>query len=154
MEQSDEKIPLILPGLGGIYDGFRSYAYTILRVMAGLFFVPHGAQKLFGMFDAPPMAGFVKFFGGAVGEFWGAAGWVYYVGALEFFGGLMLVVGLLTRFVAIQLVAFMAIIVFVVKISGGWFKFEGELTVGIICLVILIVGAGKHSIDAKIGKEF
>jgi len=158
MEQSDEKIPLILPGLGGIYDGFRPYAYTILRVMMGLFFVPHGAQKLFGWFGGAPLAGYVKFFGGALGETFGSAGWVYYIGGLEFFGGLMLAFGLLTRLVAVQLVGFMAVAAFVANWPRGWFWTKGgteaPLTWGLVCLAILIIGAGKHSIDARIGKEF
>ncbi|NQV55338.1 MAG: DoxX family protein [Rhodospirillales bacterium] len=157
MNQSDEKLPLILPGLGGIYDNLKPYAYTILRVMMGLFFVPHGMQKLFGMFGAPPIEIYVKGFG-RMGEFWAQPGWVYYIGTLEFVGGLMLAVGLFTRVVAIQFVGFMFMAAFVANWPRGWFwtkgGIEAPLSWGIVCLVILILGAGKHSLDAKIGKEF
>ena len=44
------KISLIVPALGRIYAALDPYKYTILRVMMGLFYVPHGAQKLFGWF--------------------------------------------------------------------------------------------------------
>ncbi len=157
MNQSDEKLPLIFPGLGGIYDGLRPYGYTILRVMIGLLFVPHGMQKLFGMFGGRAIEDYAKGFG-RMGEFWATSGWVYYIGTLEFVGGIMLAVGLFTRLVALQFVGFMFMAAFVANWPRGWWwtkaGVEAPLSWGIVCLVILIYGAGKYSLDRKIGKEF
>ena len=156
MALNDEKIPLYIPALGGIYDKFKPYMYPLLRVMMGLFFVPHGMQKLFGMFGAPPMAAYVKSFG-HMGPFWEHAGWVYYIGCLEFFGGILMAIGLATRLVAIQFVCFMAMAAFVANWPRGWFWTKGgteaPLSWGIVCLVILIYGAGRFSVDRARGKE-
>ena len=157
MALNEEKLPLYFPSLGGIYDKFKPCMYPLLRIMMGLFYVPHGMQKLFGMFGAPPMAGYVKFFG-KMGPFWEHAGWVYYIGCLEFFGGILLAIGLFTRVVAIQFVCFMGMAAFVSNWPRGWFWTKGgteaPLSWGIVCLVILIYGAGRFSVDRKIGKEF
>lgn len=151
------RISLIVPALGRIYAALDPYKYTILRVMMGLFYVPHGAQKLFGWFGGRPLDVYVKSFS-RMGDFWAQPGWVYYIGCLEFFGGLMLAAGLLTRVVALQFVCFMAMAVFVANAPRGWFWTQGgieaPLSWGLVCLFILIHGGGAHSIDRAIGKEF
>lgn len=156
MALNDEKLPLYIPALDGVYETFKPYMYPLLRVMMGLFYVPHGMQKLFGMFGAPPMAGYIKGFG-KMGPFWEHAGWVYYIGSLEFFGGILLAIGLFTRVVAIQFVCFMAMATFVANAPRGWFwtggGSEAPLSWGIVCLVILVYGAGRYSVDRAIGKE-
>ena len=38
----------VVPGLGGLYAALDSYCWPLIRVATGLFFVPHGMQKLFG----------------------------------------------------------------------------------------------------------
>jgi putative oxidoreductase len=79
----------------------------MLRIMMGLFFVPHGAQKLFQVFGGGTIPQYIESLG-RMGDFWGQAHWVYYIGFLEFFGGLMMAAGFLTRVWAAQFVGFMA----------------------------------------------
>lgn len=157
MATATENTTLFVPALGAIYDKLRAHTHTILRVMMGLFFVPHGAQKLFQWFGGRPLEDYVKSFS-RMGEFWGQPGWVYYIGCLEFFGGLLMAFGLLTRVVALQFVCFMAMAAFVANASRGWFWTQGgieaPLSWGIVCLVILIHGGGAYSVDRAIGKEF
>src|SRR3989442_5025751 len=38
----------VFPALGALYERFQRFAYPILRVAFGLWFIPHGCQKLFG----------------------------------------------------------------------------------------------------------
>jgi putative oxidoreductase len=157
MNEGKEASILYIPALRSIYDRLAPYAHTILRVTMGLFFVPHGAQKLFGLFGGRPIPDYVKAFG-RMGEFWASSGWVYYIGCLEFFGGLLLALGLFTRVVAVQFVCFMAMAAFVANAPRGWFWTQGgieaPLSWGLVCLVILIRGGGPHSLDRAIGKEF
>lgn len=157
MADSGERSPLFIPALRGFYDCVTPYTHTILRVAMGLLFVPHGAQKLFQWFGGRPIEAYVKSFS-RMGEFWGQSGWVYYIGCLEFFGGLLLAVGLFTRVVAVQFVCFMAMAVFVANAPRGWFWTQGgieaPLSWGIVCFVILIHGGGAYSLDRAMGKEF
>jgi len=148
---------LIIPALGPVYDGLRTYAYPLLRVIVGFVFMPHGMQKLFGMFGAPPLEQYVKVFGG-MGAWAASPAWVYYIGILELVGGAMLAVGLLTRVVAIQLAAFMLVATALVHWPLGFFwsgrGFELPLSWFFICLFILIRGGGNLSVDRALGREF
>jgi len=156
MALQDQANPAYFPPLERIYDRLKPYSYTILRVTMGLFFVPHGAQKLFGLWGGPPIERLAAGFG-RMGAFWGNAGWVYYIACLEFFGGLLMAAGFLTRLVAIQFIGFMAMAFFVANAPNGWFWTKGGIEMpgllGIMCIVILINGGGRYSIDGAIGKE-
>src|SRR4029077_16295504 len=95
-----------------------SYSWPLVRAATGLFFVPHGMQKLFGFWGgniATTIEGFGKQGLDA------ATFWAYYIGSLEFFGGLLLTVGLLTRPVAALFAGFMAVAAFHVHMKFGWF---------------------------------
>jgi putative oxidoreductase len=96
--------------------------------------------------------------------------WAYLIGVVEFAGGVMLALGLLTRFVSVALVIEFTVIVFVVKFANGFLAFapraiqpgfpgmvpggfEFELLLGLSCLAFLFGGAGRLSLDQVIGKE-
>jgi len=156
MTFQQERMALYVPGLEKLYEAVKPLSYPLLRIMMGLFFVPHGAQKLFGLFGAPAFPQYVTSFG-RMGPFWGQSGWVYYIGCLEFFGGLLMAAGFLTRIVAFQFLCFMAMAFFVANTANGWFwtkgGIEAPMSWGIVCLVILINGGGRFSLDRAIGKE-
>lgn len=85
------------------------FTWALLRIMAGLAFMVHGAQKLFGMFGGvdgkgmtPPL---MSLFG--------------FAGVLEFFGGLLIVLGLFTRPVAFLLAGEMAVAFFRAHAMGA-----------------------------------
>jgi putative oxidoreductase len=52
---------LFVPALGGVYSALEPYSMTLLRVAAGLWFVPHGMQKLFGAFGGGGISGTAGF---------------------------------------------------------------------------------------------
>ena len=76
----------------------------------------------------------------------------------EFVGGILLVIGFLTRPAAAMIVGLMAVIVFRVHLDNGFFwnknGFEYPLMWGVIALAILIRGASGYSVDKKLSKEF
>lgn len=147
---------LCIPALGKIYRAFEPIAYPVLRIMIGLLFVPHGMQKLFQMFGGRTIAEYQKGFA-RMGEFWGSAGWVYYIGTLELVGGLCIALGLFTRFWAFQLAAFMAVAAFVANWPRGWFWTAGGSEAAVSWLIVLgyicVYGGGKFSIDDTMKKE-
>ena len=146
---------LIIPALGGIYGALSKYTLPLIRVVTGLFLMPHGAQKLFGMFGGNPdaMAGFFSKIGVEP-----AATMVTVVGTVEFFGGLLLALGLLTRPAAAAAFVLLLVAVFKVHMANGFFwssgGYEYPLMWAVLALVFVIRGGGECSIDRKIGKEF
>ena len=84
--------------------------------------------------------------------------WVYYIGCLELFGGLLMAAGFLTRVWAVQFVGFMTIATLIANAPRGWFwtagGSEAPLVWGFVCLYILIQGGGKWSVDRALGREF
>jgi putative oxidoreductase len=112
----------------------------VLRVIVGVIFAAHGAQKLLGAFDGPGLAGVV--------EKMGPLGYPVTIG--EFFGGLGLIVGLLTRFSAASLIVIMIGAIAMVHGQNGFFSSDGgfEYNLALIGLLvpILLVGPGRFAI--------
>ena len=152
---------LIIPGLGGIYDGLGSLAYPFLRFCFGAFFVPHGWSKIIGgavakYNEAGALVGGTAAFMTKM-TFPAPEAMAWYIGILELVGGVMLAVGLLTRLIAIQIAGFMLVAAFVVH-SSSWFwtgrGMEMPLILLVIAIVIAIRGGGNLSIDKNLSKEF
>lgn len=131
-----------------------SYGLLILRVFLGIVFMAHGSQKLFGLFGGYGLEG--------TGQFMSSLGLEpgYLMACLsgggEFFGGLLLVLGLLTRFGALNTFIISLVGMFTVHISKGFFMSNGGveyiLILAVMSLAIMIEGGGKLSIDKSISK--
>lgn len=152
MSLNDTAAPrLAIPALGGLYDALSPYSYPLIRFATGAVLVPHGYMKLFHG-GVPGLAGMLGKMGFAP-----AIAWAYWIGCLEFFGAIMLAIGLLTRPVALLLFVEMLVIVFGVHISQGYFwttrGVEYPLLLGILCLAIFFRGGDRLSIDRALGRE-
>ena len=111
---------------------------SILRIVTAFLFIPHGAQKLFGVPDTTKAS--IELF-----SLMGLAG------ALEFFGGLFILCGLFTRPVAFLLSGQMAFAYFIAHAPKGFWPIlnGGELAV-LYCFVFLYLvsaGGGAWSLD-------
>ena len=118
---------------------------TILRVITGLVFAVHGGQKLF-VFGFEGVSGAFAGMGIPLAGIVGAA-----VALLEFFGGLALVVGLLTRLAGLGLAANMLGALFMVHLSAGFFLpngYEFVLALFGMAATLAVTGAGRWSVDA------
>ncbi len=153
---SSEKPELYIPALSGIYSALDGWAEPILRIFVGLMLIPHGAQKLFGMFGGGGISGTAQFFessGYTPAVFWAAV-----VGITEFFGGIAITLGLFTRLAALFVFIQMCVLVFSFHMPNGFFNFKGgyefPLLWGIAALFFLIRGGGRFSLDTKMSKEF
>jgi putative oxidoreductase len=132
-----------IPALGKVYDAVNEYAEPILRIVLGGILIPHGMQKLFGVFGGMGFAGNAALFdriGYTPGIFWGT-----------------LVGCLFTRFAAAAVVIFMIVAVKFTSARGGFFwstqGFEYPLLIGFCALFFLIRGGGAWSLDRAIGRE-
>jgi putative oxidoreductase len=154
---TDQSKPqLIVPGVAGLYAVGSCIAWPLIRVVCGLFLMPHGAQKLFGWFGGYGLAATGDFFATKLGL---QPGFLIALlaGCVEFFGGGLLVLGLLTRPAALGVVILMAVTVFAVHLPIGFFwqdgGFEYPLMWGLIALAIFFRGGGRLSLDHAIGHE-
>jgi len=123
-------------------------ALLVARAIVGIIFAAHGAQKLFGAFGGPGLAGIV--------ESMGPLNYPVTIG--EFFGGLGLVVGFLCRFSAASLIVIMIGAIAMVHGKNGFFLGHGpesklmesgfEYNLALIGLLapILIAGPGRLSV--------
>ena len=145
----------VIPALAPLYRTLSPFSDVLIRATAGLLLVPHGAQKLFGWFGGHGLegtAGWLESIGFAPGMVFALL-----IGSLEFFGGLMLALGLLTRPVAAAVFVFMVQAFFVHLPAGyAWNEggFEMPLFWGLVVLAVLIRGGGHYSVDRLIGREF
>lgn len=123
-----------------------------LRVPVGIIFIAHGAQKLFGWFGGYGLEGTGQFFG-SVGLNPGTL-MALLAGAVEFFGGLALVFGVLVRPAAAALAIAMLIAIFAVHFSKGFFLdkggYEYALALFAASLSLLFTGGGRFSADAAL----
>lgn len=119
------------------HAGFKALTHNALRIVAGFLFVQHGAQKLFGVLGRD-----------AVDTLMSRAG---IAGILEFFGGLLIMVGLFTRPVAFLVSGQMAVAYFIVHAGRGfWPIMNGGELAAFYCFIWLFFcahGPGKYSID-------
>ena len=127
---------------------------TILRIVAGITFVAHGSQKLFGWFGGYGLAGVAQWME-SIGL---APGYLMALmaGSAEFFGGVALIIGLLVRPAAAVLAVTMLVAIFTVHLANGFFMsnngYEFALALLAISIALVFEGAGKLSIDSKLAR--
>ncbi|MDX1401254.1 MAG: DoxX family protein [Kiloniellales bacterium] len=146
---------LLVPVLGPLYRALKPVSEIGLRLAAGLFFVPHGAQKLFGWFDGYGLEATGQYFEQQLGF---SNGYLAALGAgsVEFFGGLFLAAGLLTRFSAAATAVLLTVAISLHLPSGFFWTqggYEYPLLWLILVLTFLVKGGGSYSLDRLIGRE-
>jgi len=127
------------------------WGMTILRIVTGIIFIGHGAPK-FGFGSDRTLAGVAEFLG-SIGIPAPAVG-AWLVASFETFGGAFLVIGLLTRFWSAGLAFAMFIAVTLVHLPKGMFGeggYQWALLLMACSLALLFEGAGKASLDRKLG---
>jgi putative oxidoreductase len=132
----------------------QSNATAILRLVLGIVFFAHGAQKLFGWFGGFGFSGTMSFFTGALHI---PAPFAFLAIAAEFFGGLGLVLGFFTRIAAFGIGVTMVVAIATVSRGAGFFMnwygtqrgegYEYHLLVLAMTTFLMIRGAGAFSVD-------
>lgn len=126
-----------------------------LRLVAGVIFIAHGAQKLFGWFGGGGLEG--------TGQWMASIGlepgylMALLAGGGEFFGGVLLVVGLLTRPAALICAFTMVVAIVVVHLDNGFFARSGgyEFSLALLSMSVALAvrGAGSGSVDQKLAQR-
>ena len=130
-------------------------ALLVLRVVVGLLFAGHGAQKLFGAFGGGGLEGTAGMFDN-IGL---RPGWLHAraAGTAEFAGGLLLAIGLFTPFAAGVLIAVMMAAVITVHAPNGIWNtqqgYEFNLVMAAVVFALAGAGAGSWSLDHAFGNE-
>jgi putative oxidoreductase len=141
-----------------IMNTSNDVAFTVLRLVLGVIFFAHGAQKLLGWFGGYGFQGTMGFF-----EHMGMPAPVaFLIICTEFFGGLGLIVGLLSRIAALGIGVEMIGAIFLVHLPNGFFMnwagtqkgegFEYHLLAIAAAAVLLLRGSGAFSLDRRLSK--
>jgi len=136
----------------------QPYGPAVLRLAIGAVFVAHGAQKLFGVWGGGGLSGTAAFFGQL--GLTPAYPLAILVGLVEFAGGLMLIAGALTLFVALALALNMVVALWKVHLANGFFlnwnivagQGHGyEFTLALIGALVslMLTGPGALSVDGR-----
>lgn len=124
-----------------LLQALQAQTYALMRIVAGLLFLWHGTQKLFGFPVAPPQVpAFV----------------IYIAGPIELIGGLLVLIGLFAGWAAFLCSGLMAFAYWMVHGTRALFPIEngGELA-ALYCFVFLFIaarGSGIWSVDAARGQ--
>lgn len=131
----------------GMLAGLAGPTHALLRIGAGLLFMQHGAQKLFGVLGGM----------GAPGQKAELVSLMGLAGILEFFGGLLIVIGLMTRPVAVLLFIQMIWAYVQVHLPQGGLPIQnhGELALlyALVWAFLAGNGAGPASVDASLARR-
>ncbi|WP_218312037.1 DoxX family protein [Alteromonas antoniana] len=132
-----------------IFNSNPTLGALVLRVPVGIILTAHGAQKLFGWFGGYGLEGtgqWLESIGLAPGILMALL-----AGSAEFFGGILLIVGLLTRPAALVSAITMLVAIFSVHIENGLFMsnngYEFALSLFAATLALTFQGAGSISVD-------
>lgn len=139
---------LVIPALGGLYSAVHDAGETLLRAVAGIFLTIHGSQKITNPFGAAEMVEGLGFYPGAF--------WSLLLACTEFFGGILIAIGLLTRPAAFAGLFVLLVTVWFhwVSMGQGFSGAEKSLLWAAILLFFVIRGGNGQSLDARIGKAF
>ena len=135
--------------LNKVLSSKAGVAALILRAPIGLILAAHGAQKLFAWFGGYGLEG--------TGQWMASIGMTpgylmaLLAGSAEFFGGLAILLGLLTRPAAVVAACTMVVAIFSVHINNGLFManngYEYALTLLVVLVAIAVQGGGSYSLD-------
>ncbi len=138
----------------------NDFTFTIVRLVLGVVFFAHGAQKMLGWFGGYGFHGTMGFFTQQMGI---PAPLAFLAICAEFFGGLGLLVGLLSRVAALGIMVNMLVAIATVHHVNGFFMnwtgqqkgegFEFHLLAIALAIVVLIKGSGAISIDRAIANK-
>lgn len=129
----------------------HSFVALILRLVLGLTFFMHGAQKVLGWYGGGGLEGTAAFMNSL-----GIPTFLAYISSFwEFLGGICLILGFLTRLWSAGLIINM--LVAILLVHSGFFVSEGGIELALLLMVVslavTLLGPGRYSIDHSIWRQ-
>ena len=125
----------------------------ILRLGVGAILVAHGAQKLFGLWGGPGMAGWAQSVQRL--RIRPATPWAWVAALSEFGGGLLLAFGLLSPLGSLAIIAAMLVAIATVHLANGFWNgkrgYEFNLSLIVGAAAVAFTGPGTYSLDNALG---
>ncbi|MCO6390933.1 DoxX family membrane protein [Aliihoeflea aestuarii] len=139
---------LILPRLKPVYAALNDISETLLRVVIGFALMAHGWPKIQAPLGAVQMVEGIGFY---PGWFWSPA-----LATTEFVGGFLLLIGLLTRPVALAATFVLLVTVWFhwIQLEQGYSGAELSLIWAAATFLFVVRGGNKYSVDGAIGRQF
>jgi putative oxidoreductase len=138
----------------------NDFALAVVRLVLGIVFFAHGAQKMLGWFGGYGFTGTMNFFTQQMGI---PTVFAFLAISAEFFGGLGLIVGFLSRIAAFSIFCEMIVAVAIVHRHYGFFMnwggdqkgegFEYHLLALAIAFAIMVKGSGALSVDHALSEK-
>jgi putative oxidoreductase len=135
-----------------VFAHWSSYAALPLRIVLGVVFVVHGAQKLFGLFGGDGVArtaAIIASYGFEPGTLWAVV-----FGLVQLVGGVALLLGLLARWTALALVLERLVVMSLVNIPAGFTAVAGGVEFSLVMIGALLAlactGAQRYALDEQV----
>jgi len=122
------------------------WSVSVMRAVLGWIFITEGGGKLYGWFGGGGWEATCAYFTKLGIPFPELN--AFFLGGVELYGGMLLLVGLLTRLAALP-IAITIIVAILTAHLGGSYNYQ--LLIIVICVVLMHVGGGSLSIDKKLG---
>jgi len=137
-----------IPPLGRLYAALHDLPETVLRVIAGGALAIHGVGKIGNPFGMAQMVEGLGFYPGAF--------WSPLLACTEFFGGILIAIGLLTRPAAFAGMIVLLVTVYAhwVAMGQGYMGAEKSIIWAAVLFFFAIRGGNRHSVDARMRKVF
>lgn len=138
---------LYFPALGRVYASLDTVAETILRVAAGVALVIHGAPKIAAPFGNIDMVQSLGFYPGVL--------FSPLLAITEFFGGILVLIGLFTRPAALTTTFVLLVTVWFhwITLGQGYSGAEKSILWAAILFFFAVRGGNAHSVDARRSRE-
>lgn len=138
----------IIPALQPVYAALNAFSETLLRVIIGFALMAHGWPKIQAPLGAVQMVEGIGFYPGWL--------WSPALAATEFIGGFLLIIGLLTRPVALAATFVLLVTVWFhwIHLEQGYSGAELSLIWAAATFLFVVRGGNRYSVDGAIGRQF